>query len=579
MVIKKIGLLLAITVVLISAGCSDSGSKSSGSKTPPTPAASERTQFTITVDPQEVVASQGESVTAKITVVRSEGFNEPIEFSLQGAPIGVKGEFIPPSTSPTGTTSSLALYVGWLVRPGRYDLMINARGGHLTSTATVRLVVKGFGVRTSPSVFTMKQGGSVDIEVIIERYGDFSEEITLSVAGTGPGLMAIISPARVTTKISSAILRVITSYALDPGRYTLTVVGKWKGSEAKAEFLLVVEALYSESSTDAVVATIPVGREPCHMVIVGRKAFVAARASDAVVVIDLDNNSVVDTFFVPPRPHKLAAIGTKLYVAVDKPKLIVLDQNTGAQLKTIEISTPTEMQMYGDRLFLPGRPDIVASVIDTKSDRVIKVIQGGYSNTIWFSCFAFWKDKVYLCRAPAGPIHVFDSATLQEVGTINAGGGIHMAVAANKAYIAGFWNNDVSVLDLERGAQLTLIKDLPFGGALGPIPSFVFPAGQKVYVLNRGAAAVTVIDVATDKVVATIPVGKLPEHMVSISGRGFVANSGSDTVSVIDLSSDKVVSTIRVGNRPVFLTVAGTMLYVVNEGSGTVSVVDTTKIP
>src|SRR5205814_8582260 len=58
--------------------------------------------------------------------------------------------------------------------------------------------------------------------------------------------------------------------------------------------------------------------------------------------------------------------------------------------------------------------------------------------------------------------------------------------------------------------------------------------------------------------------------------RAYVTNNGSNTVSVIDTATNTVVATIPVGFRPfgVAITPDGTRAYVTNENSNTVSVID-----
>jgi len=61
-----------------------------------------------------------------------------------------------------------------------------------------------------------------------------------------------------------------------------------------------------------------------------------------------------------------------------------------------------------------------------------------------------------------------------------------------------------------------------------------------------------VIDTASDKVVATIPVGQRPWNM-AITGDGaklYVANGRSDSVSVIDTAKNVRIKDIPVGKTP-----------------------------
>lgn len=106
-------------------------------------------------------------------------------------------------------------------------------------------------------------------------------------------------------------------------------------------------------------------------------------------------------------------------------------------------------------------------------------------------------------------------------------------------------------------------------------------AAPKVYVTNELSNDVSVIDVATNMVVNTIPVGPQPRP-VAVSPNGawvYVANFGTNpsTVSVIDTASDTVVSTITAGTAPtrIAFSLDSTVAYAINEGSNNINVIDT----
>ena len=63
----------------------------------------------------------------------------------------------------------------------------------------------------------------------------------------------------------------------------------------------------------------------------------------------------------------------------------------------------------------------------------------------------------------------------------------------------------------------------------------------------------SVIDTATNTVVATVPVGLFPLGGIAITPdgtRAYVTNSNSNTVSVIDTATNTVVATVPVGVSP-----------------------------
>ena len=77
-------------------------------------------------------------------------------------------------------------------------------------------------------------------------------------------------------------------------------------------------------------------------------------------------------------------------------------------------------------------------------------------------------------------------------------------------------------------------------------------AGPFAYLTNFDDGTVSVIDTASNTIVATVNVGSGP-YGVAVSPDGaevYVANSGSDNVSVIETANHTVTDTVNVGDGP-----------------------------
>ena len=147
------------------------------------------------------------------------------------------------------------------------------------------------------------------------------------------------------------------------------------------------------------------------------------------------------------------------------------------------------------------------------------------------------------------------------------------------AYVSNQSAGMLSVLDL---ATNTVSTTIPMGA--NPTTVKFSADGTRAYVTNEFSNAVYVVDTAT-KVSGTIAVGTTPIDIVlSPDGRtayvtNFTGFSAQDinpgAVSVIDLDTNTVVDTIEVGDGPVGATLSpdGTKVYVVNSG-GSLSVID-----
>jgi len=118
-----------------------------------------------------------------------------------------------------------------------------------------------------------------------------------------------------------------------------------------------------------------------------------------------------------------------------------------------------------------------------------------------------------------------------------------------------------------------VVATIPVGTS--PVGVAVNSTGSTVYVTNSFDNTVSVINVATNTVVGTVPVGNNPGAVVVSGNIAYVANQGSNSVSMINTSSNNVVGNLSVGAAPDALAVnpKGTALYVANAGNNDVSVI------
>jgi YVTN family beta-propeller protein len=113
---------------------------------------------------------------------------------------------------------------------------------------------------------------------------------------------------------------------------------------------------------------------------------------------------------------------------------------------------------------------------------------------------------------------------------------------------------------------------------LSPIEMALSADGRQFYVVCQDSDEVRVVDLASGKVVARVPVGHVPRGIaLSPDNRQiYITNAWSDTVSVIDAATLKVVQTLPTGFEPAGIVVdrSGKTVYVANRLSGDISVID-----
>jgi YVTN family beta-propeller protein len=113
-------------------------------------------------------------------------------------------------------------------------------------------------------------------------------------------------------------------------------------------------------------------------------------------------------------------------------------------------------------------------------------------------------------------------------------------------------SGSVSVIDTASNTVVATIgvRSFPLGVA-------ITPDGSRAYVVNRGSNNASVIDTATNTVVGTVAVGSRP-FGVAITpdgSRAYVANRFSNNVSVIATATNTVVATVAVGSDPMGLAI------------------------
>jgi YVTN family beta-propeller protein len=158
--------------------------------------------------------------------------------------------------------------------------------------------------------------------------------------------------------------------------------------------------------------------------------------------------------------------------------------------------------------------------------------------------------------------------------------------AATFGYVANEQNNTVSVIDT---ASNTVVATIAVGGF--PDGVATTPDGTHAYVTNAFDNNVSVIDTASNTVVDTVSVGSSPSGIAIMPDApqpndsddrrhqrlAYVTNGADNTVSVIDTAANTVVATVPVGHNPegVAITSDGVHAYVTNQLDDSVSVIDT----
>ena len=130
-------------------------------------------------------------------------------------------------------------------------------------------------------------------------------------------------------------------------------------------------------------------------------------------------------------------------------------------------------------------------------------------------------------------------------------------------------------------SSYAVIATVPMGSGLGDGMG-IDTANQSLYVSKPGAGVVSVVDLTTNTVKATIPVSGPGRVAVDSSAhRAYVVTGGTNSVAVIDTTTNTVVGSLGGLSNPIGVAVDPSThtVYVANYNSQVVSVFDTTTNP
>lgn len=140
------------------------------------------------------------------------------------------------------------------------------------------------------------------------------------------------------------------------------------------------------------------------------------------------------------------------------------------------------------------------------------------------------------------------------------------------AYVANLSSDNVSVLDI--GSNM-IVSTIPVG--INPLGVATDANNNRVFVANQGGS-VSVIDATINTVSATIP------NLTQATGVAlspdvatlYVTTQAIDSLAVINTSDNSIVATVLTGDRPFGVAVSpdGSLVYVANIGGNSVTVVD-----
>ena len=293
--------------------------------------------------------------------------------------------------------------------------------------------------------------------------------------------------------------------------------------------------------------------------------YVTNEGSGALTVLDAATDSVIGTIAVGTRPRgvRVSDDGSRVYVALSgSPRC-----------------PPPMPDEECERLGADKTKDGIGEV-DAATRRLVRVLPGGSDP----ETFDLSRDgrRIFVSNEDVDSASFVDVESGTIIRTVPVGRepeGVRLHPDGRTVWVTGETDHDVTVLNTDTGSELARVP-------VGRRPrDLVFSAdGALAYVSGEVDGTVTVVNARTYEPVRTIrlPDGAKPMGLALAEDdtRLWVANGRARTVSLIDLATDSILASIDAGVRPwgIALTSDGAKLYTANGPSGDVSVIDTEQM-
>lgn len=179
--------------------------------------------FTLSTAPPALDVPQGGNGLLAVNLARTGGFAGEVALSLQGAPAGVTGTFLPNPAA--GSTASLTVTVGAAVAPGSYTLTVQGASGALVQGIAFVLNVAqaaDFSLGLGAPALSLAQGGAASVAVVVTRIAGFGGAIAFTLLDAPAGLGGAFAPNPATGNVTDLTL---SAPAAAPGVHPLRVQG------------------------------------------------------------------------------------------------------------------------------------------------------------------------------------------------------------------------------------------------------------------------------------------------------------------------------------------------------------------
>jgi YVTN family beta-propeller protein len=273
---------------------------------------------------------------------------------------------------------------------------------------------------------------------------------------------------------------------------------------------------------------------------------VVSIASNSVTFIDTATNKVKHTTYVGRSPHEafFTQDGNEVWVTVrGEDYVAVLDGTTYVEKSRITVPNGPGMTIFSP----DGRYGYVCSsfipetvVVSTQTHEIVgrvkqvspfcpNIAASPDGEQVWLTLKDVGKVMVFAAKPPFDVLRVIDT------GPITNHVNLVRTPRGQFAYVTVGGLNEVKAFRTSDFQQVATI-------AVGDLPHGIWPSGDgtRVYVGIENGDAVTAIDTATNRVIATIPNGQAAQALVYVPDAAPTRDAGAENLQPLGLAGAAV---------------------------------------
>jgi YVTN family beta-propeller protein len=284
------------------------------------------------------------------------------------------------------------------------------------------------------------------------------------------------------------------------------------------------------------------------------RVYVPNSMSNTVDVIDPNTMAIIDRFPVKALPQHVVPSWDMqtLYVNNNNGNTLTpIDPRTGTPGPDIPIDDPYNLYFSpdGTKAIVMAERNNAVDFYDPKTWTLIKKVTIPHSGVNHAEFTADGKTMVASCEFSGFLVRI-DLDTMAITGELNVGGkpvDVKLSPDGSLMFNANETKDGVTVVDWANMREVQFIPTAK--GAHGLYPS---RDGKQLYVTNRGAGSVSVIDFASRNVAGTWHFGGSPD-MGGVSSDGkqlWLSGRYNSEVYVIDTTTGQLIKKIPVGQGP-----------------------------